>query len=293
VPAYFPLSLDQQLGNPSLKSESAKTWTVGTVLKSPWQHPLLSRLTASVDYYNISISGAIAPLSSQIIYQECLNGFPGSNPNYDPNNPYCQLIIRSPAGFTSTVLAKFTNLGSIETSGIDAQLDWSTDVQGLGIGGNPATIFANINFNWLQSYDVVTAPGGTVIHYAGTVGGTIGTPPYGAQFRWKLYSTLGYHTGPATLSMSWMHYPSAKNIALATNPASTTSPTPSYDKFDLAGSWAINATYLVRAGIDNLFDIGPPIVGAVPGVTSAAGLTDVGSYDVMGRRFYIGLKARF
>ena len=290
LPFYFPLSLDQQLGNPSLKSENAKTWTVGAVLKSPWQAPMLSRLTASVDYYNISIDGAIAALSSQVIYQECLNGL-GTNPSYDPTNPYCQLIIRSPAGFTSTVLGKFTNLGSIKTSGIDVQLDWSADIGDFG--GSPGTLFANVQFNWLQAYDVVNAPGGTSLHYAGTVGAGGGSLPYGAQFRWKLYSTIGYRLGPATMSLAWRHLPSAKNVAAATNPATTTLPSGAYDQFDLSARWALTSRYEIRGGIDNLLDRSPQTVGAVPGVTNASGFTDGGSYDVLGRRFYVGFKARF
>jgi iron complex outermembrane recepter protein len=291
VPTYFPLSLDQQLGNANLKSETARTWTIGTVLKSPFQEAYLKRMTLSVDYYNINIAGAIAPLTSQIIYQECLNGF-GTNPSYDPSNPYCQLIIRSPAGFTSTVLGKFANLGSIATSGIDVQFDWSADAPSFN--NLPATVFANIQFNWLQAYDVQTVAGGPVIHYANTIGQSIFNPPYGAQFRWKLFMTVGYNLGPATLSLNWRHLPEVNNFAVATNPASTALPSPSYDEFDLSGRWAITSKWEVRAGIDNLTNIQPLIVGAIPGVTNAAGLTDpAGSYDEVGRRFYVGIRAKF
>jgi outer membrane receptor protein involved in Fe transport len=286
VPAYFPLSLDTTFGNPNLKSENATTWTVGTVLKSPVQASLLRRLQVSVDYYNIDIQNAIASLDSQIIYQECFNGF-GSNPTYSASNPYCKLIVRSAAnGDTDTVEAAFTNLGSISTAGIDAQLDWSTEVPSFTSA--PATLFANVQFNWLQYYDVVIAPGAQPINYAGTIGSGITSPPYGAQFKWKLYTTIGYNVGPATVTASWRHLPGANYYQ------GSAEPTGSYDEFDLSGRWAVTSRYEIRGGIENLFNTQPNIVGAIPGVNDGVGYTDpAGSYDLLGRRFYVGIKARF
>ena len=49
----------------------------------------------------------------------------------------------------------------------------------------------------------------------------------------------------------------------------------------------------MRVGIDNLFDKEPLVVGANPGVTTASSTTNPGFYDVLGRRFYVGLKASF
>jgi outer membrane receptor protein involved in Fe transport len=289
---YFPLSLDQQLGNQDLHSEDATTWSVGTVLKSPFTQSYLSRLRATIDYYNISINHAIAALTSQTIYQQCLNGL-GTNPNYDPANSYCQLIRRNASGATDTVLGEFTNLGSIKTSGIDASIDWNADVGQVGDLGM-GTVFLNLQFNWLEKYDVVSSPGAPVLHYADTIGTGVNTPPYGAQFKWKLYTTLGFNVGPGSISMTWQHLPEVRNVALAGNPNSAALPSPSYDLFGLAGRWQITPQYEFRAGIDNLFDKEQPIVGAIPGVTTASGITDIsGAYDVIGRRFYMGLKARF
>ena len=52
-----------QIGNPNLESEKAKTYTAGVVLRSPFEHPLLSRFTATVDWYKINIDDAILPYS--------------------------------------------------------------------------------------------------------------------------------------------------------------------------------------------------------------------------------------
>ena len=231
-PTYFPAGRDLTVGNPNVDSEKANTWTIGTVLRSPFEMDALSRLTLSLDYYSITIDGAIAPATTQTVYQNCFNGL-GTNPNYDPNNPYCQLILRLPSnGFWLATRAQYQNLGMIETKGIDAQLDWSANTPFFG--GESGTVFANINFNYLDSYDVQNFVGGPVLEYAGTVGAPISSPPYGAQFRWKLFTTVGYTAGPATLSLAWRHLPSADHVALATNPAATQLSVPSYDIFSLA-----------------------------------------------------------
>ena len=284
---YFPLGRDLQQGNPGLHSEQAETWTLGAVLQSPFAVAALERLTLAVDYYNITINGAIAPATTQTTYQECFNAY-GTNPALDPNNPYCKLILRSPInGFWIATNALFQNLGSIKTSGIDTQLDWNAQA-------GPGAIFANINFNYLRDYDVQNVAGGPVLHYANTVGAPITAPPYGAQFRWKTFTTVGYKVGPASVAVDWRHLPSARNVALATSSVGTTLPSPSYDELDLATSWTITSKIELRGGIDNLFDRQPPTIGVVPGVTNNAGVTDpAGSYDVIGRRFYIGVTARF
>lgn len=286
---YFPLGRDLQQGNPNLKSEDAQTWTGGVVLQSPFADlKALRRLTLSVDYYQVVIKGAIAPATTAITYQECFNVY-GTNPNYDPNNPYCKLIIRSPInGFWIATNAQYQNLGEIKTSGIDSQLDWSMETAG------PGMVFANINFNYLAAYDVQQVAGGPTFHYAGSIGSPISAPPYGAQFRWKTFSTLGYRVGPASVSMDWRHLPGAKNVAVVTSTSNGTLPVGSYDLFDLQGSWSMTSHFDVRAGINNLFGRQPPTVGKWPGVTNAAGVTDIaGSYDVIGRRFYVGFTARF
>jgi outer membrane receptor protein involved in Fe transport len=101
---------------------------------------------------------------------------------------------------------------------------------------------------------------------------------------------------------------------------STEIETDSYTIFDLSGTWDINETYSLRLGITNLFDKAPNIVGRTSGYPAGTTLTAVcqgapgcsnptgyslptrggglgpfmgGYYDTLGRRFFMGLKARF
>jgi len=45
-------------------------------------------------------------------------------------------------------------------------------------------------------------------------------------------------------------------------------------------------------GVDNLLDREPPVVGAQPGITDGAGSTNPSVYDVLGRRYYLSVKAK-
>ncbi len=93
--------------------------------------------------------------------------------------------------------------------------------------------------------------------------------------------------------------------------------TKSYNQIDLSWNWSVNDTLSVRAGIDNVFDWMPRITGATrgypagtdlsavcggaPGCTNpfgpslgstGRGTTSPGYYDVLGRRFFLGLKVQ-
>ena len=292
VPTYFPLGRDLQRGNIDLESEKASTWTAGLVVQSPILSPALQNLQLSVDYYNIEIEGAIAPASTQVVYQECFNAL-GNNPTYDPNFDYCQRIQRDPVtGFFISTEAAFQNLGAIATSGLDAQLDWSVDAPGFG--GDTGAFFVNVLFNYLFEYNVQNNPGGPIFDYANTIGATIFNPPYGPQFEWKLNTTVGYDFGPGALSFNWRHTPETRHVAKATNPNAEQLDIAAYDIVDMVANYRISDLLEMRFGVDNLFDKQPNIWGAIPGVTDAVGEPEPGgAFDVLGRRYYIGAKITF
>jgi len=294
---YFPLGRDLTQGNRNLESEEAKTWTAGVVLRSPFQMEALSRATLSVDWYKIDIDGAISTASTPYVYQVCFNAF-GTNPNYDPANPFCQRINRDRSGTATagnwiSVTASFLNLSRVSTEGIDAVFDYRLDTPFLF--GQTGTLNLNVSANWLLAYDVQVAPDLPSNSYKDSISSI-----YGAQYKYKLATMLGYSVGPATVNLGWRHLPKVRNAALVTQPTSTTSPTSSYELFNLNGRWALNDVLTVRAGIDNLFDREPVTVGAnfVPspagtGYSEGIGTTDVSNYDVAGRRYYVGFTAKF
>ncbi len=163
------------------------------------------------------------------------------------------------------------------------------------LGGNSGTLSLTVNASWVLGYDVQVAPSLPAFSYKDSIGSQ-----FGAQYKYKTITNLGYAVGPASVNLSWRHLPKVRHNSLVTNPASTTESTSSYELFGLNGRWSINDTWSVRGGADNLFDRQPVRVGAnfVPtaagsGVTSAVGATDTSNYDIIGRRYYLGVTARF
>jgi outer membrane receptor protein involved in Fe transport len=287
---YFPLALDQQVGNPNLKSEKGTTYTVGTVLKAPFESPALSNMTATIDYYNITIDNAITPLTSQIVYSQCLNSNGESNPTYSIANTYCQLIRRATTGATDTVIGEFTNIGFVKTAGIDMTWDWHAKLSDLGLASVPGSISVNLTGNYLQKFVVQVAPGDTPVDYKGSTGFDTNT---GDQFSWKTLLTLGYSVGPADVSLRWRHLPSVENAARVLSPTADVDNTASNEQFDLFGNWHFTDKIMARLGVQNLLNRDPPRVGIAPS-NDEAGVTDpTGVYDELGRRFYVGVTGKF
>ncbi len=289
-----PFGFVFQQGSNNLKAEQAKTWTAGVVLRAPFQSAALSRLTASIDWYRIAIDGAIEFQSVDDVKAACF-----SQPAATAVGSFaCSLVSRNPGtgGEAPTTIA-FANLASIKTSGVDVQLNWAADVADIGLKSVPGALNLGVVLNWLDYYDTQSSPGTPVRHWAGTLGPNLnGTDP--GAFKYKLNTTLTYLVGPATFSVNWRHLPSVHSQTFG-QAGDNTLDTASHDEVGIGGTYTIRKNYILRAGIDNLFDAEPEITGANTGIpgftvaTSGQGTTMEGLYDALGRRFYVGLKAKF
>jgi iron complex outermembrane receptor protein len=297
----FPFALAVQGGNPNLKSEVADTYTIGVVLRSPFEAAALQRLTLSVDYYNIDIEGAIDIPSHLTVYQQCLDArfnsligdAPGSHTGAElaANNPYCALIEREylPAaggvyGADRKFKAQYVNLGGIRTKGFDVQLDWASSFSALGLSSIPGVLSANVQYSYLDSWAEAPFPGSEHLEEKGT----------GVNFDYRVFTTLGYSNGSYSMGLRWQYWP---GLDPARGAAANALGVSSHSQTDLFARWAFGR-YELRAGVDNLFNADPEVVGAAfsaPGASSnnnARG-SSFSFHDTFGRRFYIGMKALF
>jgi outer membrane receptor protein involved in Fe transport len=298
--APSPFGFVYQQGNPDLNSEKARTWTAGLVIRSPVEQPLLSRLSASIDWYKISVNGAIEFQSVDDVKQACLSQDASTAAALSAAlaSPECQLLSRnSGTGAEAPTTISFDNLATIKTSGVDVQVNWAADFADMGLNSVPGGLNLNVLVNWLDYFDTVSAPGQPVRHWAGTLGPNLnGTNP--GAFKWKLNTTLTYNYGPASLSLNWRHLPKVHSQTYG-QPGDNTLDTAAHDEFGLYGTWELNRNYILRAGVDNLLDARPEITGANTGIpgfslaTSGRGTTMEGLYDALGRRYYVGIKAKF
>ncbi|WP_369059822.1 TonB-dependent receptor [Caulobacter sp. 73W] len=273
-------------GNPDLQEETADTYSLGAVLRSPFESPWLSRLTASVDWYNIKVKDAVGSLSIANAFQYCFNSG-GNNPSFDPNNYYCSLVTRNTAsGVPLNPVQPLLNLGQFQTTGVDLQVDWSVDFQDAGLG-DFGVLSINVALGYLDSFKIQQLPTAPTYDYAGSHGQAVEASAGTAHPKWKSVTSVGYRWGPASLGLRWRHIDEMINSAKIVTPASTSRGVKSYDAFDLNATVDLPYDVDMRFGVNNLFDKAPPQVG------DTEGNYDPQNYDVMGRSYYIGLRRKF
>jgi iron complex outermembrane receptor protein len=272
-------------GNLALKPETADTFTAGFVWQSSFDSPWLSRLTTTVDYYSIEVEDAIGVISGIISLGRCFNDDGISNPTYSPSNFYCTLTTRDGAGRIDEIRTPTMNLSGYRTSGIDAQIDWGFVPADAGFDAVPGSFSLSLAANYLQSYEIQTLANAPFLDFAGTIGNTQVNLFTKSYPEWKVTASLGYEIGDVTMRLAMRWYDSMSNAAnVGTNGTQPGVASTAY--FDLTGRWLATDSLELRAGIINIADKDPPN-------WTSNGATDPALYDVMGRRFYIGLNKTF
>jgi outer membrane receptor protein involved in Fe transport len=266
-----------RFGNPDLTEETADSYTIGAVIQPRFLDSAFRSFAFSIDYYDITVENAIGYITSPIALKQCFN-LTGQNPDYDPDNVFCQQINRDSNGFLSNVEERLANLATYKTAGLDMQLDAS-----IGLGGDAYFAF-NSAVNHTFDYQIQSIETEPLLDYAGTIGnaqidGFSSTHP-----AWKAATTGTLGIGPASLALRWRYtgaMDSSNNVGVA---GSADEGVPAISYFDLIGRYAFNEDLELRAGITNLTEPDAPIFGG--GIATSA-------YDIIGRRFFLGIKAGF
>jgi len=274
-------------GNPTLTPERANTFSIGAVWSPQFDSVLLHTLQVSVDYYNIKITNAVGSLSLTDILPRCFNSDGSSNPGYSTSNIYCQQITRD-HNTGDIVLAHegLLNLASYKTDGIDTQIDWSSGLGALGLSDRAGKITVNSLISYVHSFDVSALPGSPSLDYAGSIGNAQVSPEI-SHPHWKANTSLGYAIGPVSAAVHWRYIASMKHQDQVVDPTATTPGVPAYSYFDLDAHWAVLEHLDLTAGVTNLSDKAPPFVSGQPLTT------DTATYDILGRSYFVGFKAKF
>ena len=274
------------VGNPDLKPETADTWTIGFVMDSPFDNPWISDARLTIDYYTIEVTDAIGQQSADIVMQQCVD--PRFNPTFDPNSPYCQGFPRTASGGAGDITATFFNLGAFETSGIDISLTW-------GMDAGPGRLGANVLFNYLLDKKSTEMAGvNPMVDYTGTFGPG-GNGLNGSSYEWQALTTVSYNVSDLMLTLRWSYYDSLLPASAATV-GTTMTGAPKYYLFDLLGIYNMTDRFMLRFGIENLFNKEPPVVfrNLQPAENELIGGSIMsGVYDTNGRRFYLGFRWYF
>jgi outer membrane receptor protein involved in Fe transport len=281
--------------NPGLTEETSDSWTFGVVV----QPRFIPGLSLSVDYYNITVNGVIANLTPQQIVNSCYD-----SPTL--NNIFCQQFDRNrttapnatndqPGRLVSNSLINAPlNFARRERVGIDVNFNYRVDLGAVRLNTNLIYTHNLKNGNYQDPVNP---------DFENRVLGEVGDPA--DEFRFDVDLTYGDFTigyrmryiGEQVISAYEDQF-SLNGLAPGNADFADILEVPVITYHDLRLEWNIAngagpANHLrFYIGIDNVFDRHPPLglmaTGAGPGAVGNAGV-----YDVRGRTFFSGFRARF
>ncbi len=279
-------------GNPTLKAEISDTRELGLVFTPTF----IPGFSATVDYFNIRVTGAIGIIPELTTLSLCANG----------NLTFCPLVHRgiggalfgvgSTAGFVG---ANNVNTGAIGTRGIDVEAAYTTDLSDWDMGNNGSLAF-NFLGTWTDKFTNQPFPGADIYDCAGLFGTTCGTPF--PKWRHKLRTTWA-SPWDVDVSVQWRYISEVKlddNIAFFGSQTFCGGPCndiadgkiSAFNYFDLSAVWHVMDSVELRAGVSNIFDKDPPFIDTNNlGISSPPfgnGNTYPQVYDALGRTIFVG-----
>lgn len=261
-------------GNSHLKPETGDVKTVGVVFD-----PSFARgLSVSADWWSYTVNNLIQTLDPNYLAQSCANG---------TVTAFCSLINRYTTGINAGQVIDIQqptyNLGTLKTDGVDLNLTYRLPHTPIG----DFTVVGDVTK--LMSYTDTPAPGAAPQQIAGQ---------YSKQFGF-------YAKTRGTGTLQWTGWDAqalltARYIGGVDIPLTNFGPNgyagyrlPQVWYFDLSGGYELKATHTsFRAGMLNLLDKTPPI-GGLNSFGVGSSVTDVTTYDTIGRRFFVGVTQKF
>lgn len=281
-------TLAPQQGNATLAPEIGDTWTVGAVIKPAF----IPGFTASIDYYNIKVTDAIALPSTTTILNGCYTyGF----------STYCDLITRGSSGYSGTserisqILRQYVNLGEMKSAGIDFDLSYHLPLDRL-FGDMDGSLSFRFLATYLDKYLQVNS--GVSDNLLGVVGTGQGGMP-----RWRWNASVNYAKGPLGVFVEGRYTGGGvynDDVDSAGQPLISTidGKAPKIDSQFLLNT---TVSYTIKKGgsgndvqifgsVKNIFDniaTGNPLSYILPATSNPA------LYDIIGRQYAIGARFKF
>jgi len=265
-------------GNPDVKPEEADTFTAGVVYRPDW----LQGFDMSVDWMRVSLTGAIEQLTAQRVVDLCAQG----------DQDQCALIVRDPTTkFILFIPQLYQNLSKSRIEAVDAEFGYSHDI--TIFGGAERLSLRLLGTRLLENS--TTSALGIKSDQTGSVQAQL--------FKTKINASMTYSNGPFRWNLQARYNDGGKlsTVYNSLRPLNNGTMVPIYDVADnTIGSsvyWDTRVGYdiplsggslEVFANVNNLFDRTPPLVLS----ENAVGQTG-GGYDVIGRRYVVGINIKF
>jgi iron complex outermembrane recepter protein len=267
-------------GNPNLQPEKADTWTAGVVFTPSF----VPGFSSSVDWYKITIAEAI----DQPTAQQVVNAAFAGDPTYTP------LVQRDAANNIIEVDRFFINFSQQFIEGVDFEAAYRHGIHVLGGGAEDIAVR-------LYATDLIKnatlTQFGTYDEWAGQVGTARSLP------KQKYTTNITYTNGPYSLFVQGRyishgildHTLVQSQVAIAGKQTINDNTVGGIFYMDLNVSYTIPVPgdLNIWAEVQNVMDRAPPQTPAIFGRTGASGEFNPQLYDVIGRRYVLGVRYRF
>jgi outer membrane receptor protein involved in Fe transport len=291
-------------GNPDLQEETSDTYTIGAVLSPRF----LPRLNVTVDYFNIKVDQVIGTAGGGLnsALQLCYTVV------RDLNSSVCQLFAGKRNAVTGAIgetqagqnpLILNANNGALETSGIDIQADYNLPLNFSLFGRERSRVSFYVLGTYLDKFRFTALAD---IPERVTIGeGSLGFPSPAANSttplpKWRHTARLTLTDGPLTVSGRWRYLASVEDFRIkntfnglqriGTDPQFLTTPkVPAVNYFDLTFGFDVTDKFSLNLGVNNLLDKQPKVLGSLAEQAN----TYPGTYDVLGRDFFVSTRLRF
>jgi len=270
-------------GNPALEPETAETWTAGIVFTG------LESWVFSVDFFDLSVEDTIGSAEARFVCFDSQN----------TGNLLCNDIVRDPDNYNVIeVTETASNLGSTETSGVDVQISYATEVPALfGIGGSYADLSVDLIWTHLRELKFQENPVVDPIDCAGYFGYICEFSEIGTTFPDDRVTTnISYLSGNFDMHLTWRWIADTDNDAERfaeiigfEDPIVSVPSTGNINYFDFGLGYQFTDNISARLNIANLLDEDPPLMadGAI------SNNTDDRMFDVFGRSYQLTLLLQY
>lgn len=264
-------------GNPNLAPEIAHTKTAGFSIQPSGA---LRNLQLSVDYYSIKVDGYIAAVGGPTLVTQCFQGVQDA----------CQYVTRDSSGALTYIRNISANANQLQVAGVDVELGYRHDVGKLG----------SLDLRLLTTfYTKLTYVNGGSPVSGKCQNGTVTQQAYPSMPCYEITGRATFKSGPFLGGLQVRYIPKGKygNTYIGPQDAGydpslpnsvSNNRVPAITYVDVNASYNLykrdNASLDIFGVVNNLFDTWPPVAPS-----NNIG-TNANIYDVIGRRFKVGIR---
>lgn len=290
-------------GNLSLKPETSKSYTIGTIFRPSF----IPRLVVTFDYYNIKVKGAITAPAPDDVILACFGANPLNPPAGAATDPNCTGIRRdtltgSLAGDSATVAGlplTLSNLGKLATDGFDLVASYRNSLGPVGLA-------FSFQGNYTLNSKFQASPGAINRDCVGLYSINCGSLQPKYQFSMRTTATVS----KVDVSLLWRHIDSMKyefddtapafigtlpqNVGKISGKSVNFNKISAYNYFDLSTRFGITDNFTLVLLAENILNKKPPLLGSTIGSTTFnSGNTYPSTYDAVGRSYTASVRLKF